>query len=144
MSGASAGEAPRPRIVLDASAILAHFEDEVGAEQVRQALRRAQGQWAEVYASLMNVGEVAYIVERERGLAEAQATLSAIEQLPIHLLDVTRERVLAAAHLKAHHAISYADAFAAAAAFELDAELLTGDGEFAVLAGALKIRWLGR
>lgn len=48
------------------------------------------------------------------------------------------------AHLKARHAISYADAFAAAAAFELDAELLTGDFEFAALAGALKIRWLGR
>ena len=38
--------------------------------------------------------------------------------------------MLAAAHIKAGHALSYADAFAVAVAQELDAVMLTGDPEF--------------
>ena len=43
---------------------------------------------------------------------------------------VSREAILAAAHIKAGHALSYADAFAVVAAQHLDAVILTGDPEF--------------
>jgi len=49
---------------------------------------------------------------------------------PIGLIDVTTERVLAAARVKAHHSVSYADAFVAAAAIEHSATIITGDSEF--------------
>jgi predicted nucleic acid-binding protein len=47
-----------------------------------------------------------------------------------------------AADFKARHRLSLADAFAAALAKELKAELVTGDPEFKTLEKELKIHWL--
>jgi len=47
-----------------------------------------------------------------------------------------------AAHLKAHHSISYADAFALALAQQEQAILLTGDPEFQQVASLAAIEWL--
>lgn len=51
-----------------------------------------------------------------------------------------------AAFLKARHAISYADAFAAATAMRRESPLMTGDPELRVMAEqekALKLEWIG-
>lgn len=130
--------------VLDSFAVFAHLEDEVGATRVRAVLGAAAAGKAQAYLSVLNLGEIVYITEREIGLAAAQLALSAIEQLPIRVLDATRERVLAAAHVKASYAISYADAFAVAAAQELDATLITGDPEFKAVEKLISIDWLRR
>ena len=61
----------------------------------------------------------------------------------LRILGATRRRVLAAAHLKANHSISYADAFAAGLAQEFDAALVTGDPEFRGLGRSLRVAWLG-
>jgi len=45
----------------------------------------------------------------------------------VALDEVSAERVLAAAHLKARHPIAFADCFAAVTAAARDATLLTGD-----------------
>jgi uncharacterized protein len=45
---------------------------------------------------------------------------------------------------KAHHRLSYADAFVAASAQRNGAALLTGDPEFRALEGELHIEWLKR
>lgn len=47
-----------------------------------------------------------------------------------------------AAHIKAEHAIPYADAFAAALAQHTRAALVTGDPEFELLEDVLDIYWL--
>ena len=47
----------------------------------------------------------------------------------VALDDVTAERVLAAAHVKARHPIAFADCCAAVTAAARDATLLTGDPE---------------
>lgn len=130
--------------VLDSFALFAHLEEEAGATRVRAVLGEAAAGKAQAYLSVLNLGEIAYITEREVGLAAAQTALSAIEQLPVQVLDATRERVLAAAHLKASHAVSYADAFAVAAAQEFDAVLLTGDPEFKAVEKLISIEWLPR
>ncbi len=130
--------------VLDSFALFAHLEEEAGATRVRAVLSEAAAGKAQAYLSVLNLGEIAYITEREVGLAAAQTALSAIEQLPVQMLDATRERVLAAAHLKASHAVSYADAFAVAAAQEFDAVLLTGDPEFKAVEKLISIEWLPR
>ena len=118
------------RYVLDSYAVLAFLSAEPGSPRVQEVLTDASSGRSEAYLSLINLGEVAYIVERERGLAQAQETLGLIDQLPIEILPASREAVLAAAHLKAGHPIAYADAFAVAAAQSLDAIVLTGDPEF--------------
>ncbi len=130
--------------ILDSFAIFAHFDDEAGGKAVREVLESASAGRVKAYLSVINLGEIAYITEREIGLAAAQMALGAIEQLPIDILEATRERVLAAAHIKARHRVSYADAFAVAAAIELDAVLLTGDPEFRAVEELIAIEWLAQ
>ena len=116
--------------VLDSFAVLAYLAAEAGMPRVREVLRDASASRCSVYLSLINLGEVAYIVDRERGLARAQETLGLIDQLPIQILPASREVVMAAAHVKAEYPMAYADAFAVVAAQNLDAVILTGDPEF--------------
>ena len=52
-------------------------------------------------------------------LMQAQAALAANEQLPIELLDVTKDNVLAAAYIKANYRIASTYAFAIATAVVL-------------------------
>jgi ribonuclease VapC len=119
-----------PAYVLDSYALLAYLAGESGGDRVREVLSQAIDGNCAVYCSVINLGEVVYIVERERGFARAQETLGLIDQLPLEVLPASREMVLAAAHIKAGHALSYADAFAVVAAQQLDAVILTGDPEF--------------
>ena len=131
---------------LDSFAVLAYLEGEPGMPRVRKLLAEARRGTLSLYFSLINLGEVLYIVERERGLVATQRTLAALDQLPILLVPVTRAAVLAAARLKARYSISYADAFAAVAAQAQSAVLLTGDPEFKPLVtdGIVQTEWLPR
>ena len=130
------------RYILDSYAVLAMLAGEQGAVRVQAILEAAQREEAQVYLSLINLGEILYITERERGLPLAQKTLSAIDQLPLTILAVTRDRVLAAAHLKANFPMAYADAFATAAAQEFDGIVVTGDPEFSMVETLIQIEWL--
>lgn len=130
------------RFVLDSYALLAQIQDEPGAAEVRTVLGEAATGKAEVFVSLINVGETLYHLERRRGASYVPEYLNLLEQLPLALIEVTRERVYEAAHLKARYPISYADAFAAALAQELDAAMLTGDPEFRKLDTELRVQWL--
>lgn len=128
--------------ILDSFAVLAYLAGESGMRRVRDVLEAAIRSDNRAYLSLLNLGEVLYIIEREQGLAQAQAALAAIEQLPIEILEVTKERVLAAAHLMANHRLAYADAFAVAAAQELEGKVLTGDPEFESVEALVPVEWL--
>lgn len=131
-------------LVLDSFALLALLRDEPGAGAVRDLLTRAAAGEFTLLMSEINLGEVVYQTERKYGPDEAAETLVAIEALPIRMVGVTRARVLAAAHLKANHRISYADALAAALAQEYGATVVTGDPEFLSLGNKVSIEWLGQ
>lgn len=133
---------PDSRYVLDSYAILALLKEERGAERVAAILQEVLRGNAQVSMSLINLGEVTYIVERRWNLEKARDVLAYLDSAGIEFFQVTRERVLAAAHLKARHPIAYADAFAAALAQEQSATLVTGDPEFRTLAERLTIEWL--
>ena len=90
----------------------------------------------------VNAGEVAYILERRWGAERLYAALAVIEATALEIVSVGRELALMAAHIKANHAIAYADAFAAALAQHCTATLVTGDPEFKLLEGVLDIQWL--
>jgi len=92
--------------------------------------------------SIVNLGEVMYIVERERGLPKAQEALAGIDELPIEIVDADRNLTLASAHLKAQWSIAYADCFAAALSQVKSAPLVTGDPEFGKAGSALQVEWL--
>lgn len=125
--------------ILDSYALLAYFGDEVGEERVKEILHDASFGESRALMSLINLGEVVYITERERGLAKAQEVLAIIEQLPIEILPADRQTVLAAAHVKANYPVAYADAFAITAVQMHDGVLLTGDPEFMVVEDLIQI-----
>ena len=81
-------EGERLDFILDAWALLAHFANEKGAERVRQILKSAEKQECTTGMSMINLGEVAYILERERGLEQVHKALAVIRSLPIRLLQV--------------------------------------------------------
>jgi len=132
--------------VLDSFALLAYFEGEAGMPRVRSALEGASAGRHRVYLSLINLGEVLYITERERGLVEARRALAAIDRLPVAIVEVSRSTVLEAAHVKARFPISYSDAFAVVTAQNRGAVVMTGDPEFRPLAdaGLVAVEWLPR
>jgi predicted nucleic acid-binding protein len=130
--------------VLDSYALLAYFEAEPGSDQVGKLLEAAKEGKCHLYLSVVNLGEVMYIVERERGLPRAQETLTRIDELPIEVVDADRSLTLAAAHLKTDSPIAYADCFAAALSLNLNAFLVTGDSEFHKIKSdsSVQIKWL--
>jgi predicted nucleic acid-binding protein len=132
--------------VLDSYAVLAYLEAEPGSTRVRQLLTASKARKCRLFMCAVNLGEVIYIIERERGLPAAQDTLARIDELPIEIKDVDRTLTLAAAHLKTVCPISYADCFAAALAQVRNAVLVTGDPEFVKIKAEHKIQieWLAK
>jgi len=131
-----------PKYVLDSYALLAYLGGETGMRRVKEVLIEATQGRCEVLHSIINLGEVLYITERELGVASAHTALAAVEQLPIEILPATKEVVLAAAHIKANYSIAYADAFAVISAQDYSATLITGDKEFEQVNELVNIEWL--
>jgi predicted nucleic acid-binding protein len=78
--------------------------------------------------SWINLGEVAYIVERLAGTDRARHVVQDLQR-QLTLDAPSGARVLEVAHIKAGHSMAYADAFAIATAIAHGATLLTGDPE---------------
>jgi ribonuclease VapC len=127
--------------VLDTHALFAFLQREPGEDLVAALTERAAMD-VTLYLSLVNFGEMAYIAERERGARQATRILEDVRRLPLVLCEVTEVRILAAARVKAHHAVSYADAFAVALAQELGATLVSGDPEIRALRGLVPVLWV--
>jgi predicted nucleic acid-binding protein len=128
--------------VLDSFAVLALLGRESGGEQVKELLQKAQQEQVRVLMTWVNVGEVAYIVERRWDRDRAYQTIGTLEATRIEIVEVGRELALKAAQIKARHPLAYADAFSAALALSEDGVLVTGDPEFRQLEDLLSIEWL--
>lgn len=133
-----------PVYLLDSFAFLAYLEDEAGRTRVQEILASAAASKCRVLMCMINLGEVLYIVERERGLVPAQKVLALVESLPIEMIETSRELVLDAAHIKANHTLSYADAFAVATALQENAAILTGDPEYKSVEKLVDVIWLNQ
>ena len=129
--------------VLDAFAMLAYLQKERGSERVRDLLSADQ-KGTPVIMNAVNIGEVYYILARERLVGEADFFIDLIVpslNIRVELNDM--QDVIAAARIKAAHPLSYADAFAAATAQKHAAVLLTGDPDFKHVEKSIDIEWLG-
>lgn len=120
----------KSQFVLDAWAVLALLQkEEPAAARVKSLLEKAAEHEVELFISIINLGEVIYRISRMKGEKEAQETLHLIRRLPLTVLPADEGSVFSAVGFKMRFAISYADAFAVAAAVALDAMLVTGDPE---------------
>jgi predicted nucleic acid-binding protein len=111
-------------VCLDSWAVLAWLDGDEPAAGAVQAAFEAERPWM----SWLNLGEVSYLLQRRHGADETAAVIRRL-RAALALDEVTPERVLAAARVKAEHPIAFADCFAAATATAREATLLTGDPE---------------
>ena len=131
-----------PVFVLDTFALLAYLQDETGASRVETLLENAAKDKCRLCISIINLGEMLYIIERREGVARTQDALALIRQLPLQILPADEQAVFAAAHIKASHTLSYADAFAVASAIQEKAVVVTSDPEFETVASLVTVEWL--
>jgi ribonuclease VapC len=128
--------------VLDSYALLAYLQDEPVGSRIEKLLDNAKKSKCRLYLSLINLGEILYIIERRGGIAKAQDALALSRQLPVEIPLVDEQTVFAAAHIKANHAISYADAFVVATAIQESAVVITADPEFQSVETIVQVEWL--
>jgi len=128
--------------VLDSYALLAFFEGEAAGEKVRDILKYAAEHDRELWLSVINWGEILYIIERKAGKDKREDITRLMSQMHISIVDADQEITAQAASYKAKGRISYADCFAAALATQKKAELVTGDSEFKALEDEITIHWL--
>ena len=100
--------------VLDTFALMAYLRREKDFNKVRTIILETLAGKCESYMSVINFGELYYMQSRKSGVIKAETALS----------------------------LSYADAFAATIAEELNATLVTGDLEYKPLEPNLKILWI--
>jgi predicted nucleic acid-binding protein len=132
----------KPCYVLDSFALLAYFQGEPAALKVKEILDEARDEETVVFLSLINLGEILYTVERRLGRDVSQEILQDILTLPVRLAEVTLDRVVSAARIKASFPLSYADAFAAALAQEMTAPVVTGDPEYKAVESMIAVFWI--
>jgi predicted nucleic acid-binding protein len=128
--------------VMDSYALLVYLQDEPAGSRVEKILDNSKKGKCRLFLSLINLGEILYIIERRGGIAKAQDALALIRQLPIEVPLVDEQTVFTAAHIKANHAISYADAFVVAIAIQENATVVTADPEFQSVEKIVRVEWL--
>lgn len=128
--------------VLDSYALMAFFEDEPGADLVRELILKAEENKVNLLISVVNLGEVWYSIARTNSPEVADQYIGEIRGMAIEILDTDWTLTRQAAAFKSGGNISYADCFAAALAKLKKAELVTGDREFKSLEGEIKIAWI--
>lgn len=133
---------PKTIFILDGYALLAYLGGESGQERVKDVLIQTKDAKCRLLLCMINFGEVLYMTERRRGFASAQSVQAMVENMPIELVDVTRNLILDAAHIKANYALSYADAFVVALAQREKGTVLTGDPEFLNVEKLVHVEWL--
>ncbi|MGC2111040.1 MAG: type II toxin-antitoxin system VapC family toxin [Candidatus Korobacteraceae bacterium] len=133
--------------VLDAWAVMVWLKgQQPAAERMRTLLEAADRRECRLSMSIVNLGEVFYLSVKARNMDYGRRVLETLRPR-VMTISAHDELVMLAASLKARHAISYADGFAAATALLQEAPLVTGDPEMRTVATAekaLQLEWIGR
>ena len=128
--------------VLDASALIAYLEKEQGYEKVKEALSKAAETEKRLLMSMVNWGEIYYILIKHYDLEKADEIMRLIETFPVELVPADQELTKQAALYKAQKKLPYADSFAAGLAKLRKGELITADKDFKLVEGEVKVLWI--
>lgn len=128
--------------VLDSWAVLAYLEDEPAGVKVANLIADAHEAGNPLLMTVVNAGEVWYILGRETSEAEAERSITELKKLGIEFIDADWKLTREAAAFKSKYRMSFADCFAAALTKERGATLVTGDPEFKQLEGLVKIQFV--
>ena len=129
-------------IVFDSWAVIAYLEGEPAAERVADHIADAHENEIPMFMSVVNAGEVWYIIARETSVGDADRSITEMRHLGIEFIDADWSLAHEAGGFKSKHKMSFADCFAAALAKHQKAVLLTGDREFLQVEKDIAIDWL--
>jgi ribonuclease VapC len=129
--------------ILDASAVIRYLTNGIGEEKVAALIHRSHKHEVSLLISMVNWGEALYILAGKIGLEKATSVLKSMTAV-LESVAVDEELAEAAAIIKFHYKMGYADCYAAALAMRMDATLVTSDPEFVKLGKKLKILALPR
>ena len=129
-------------IVLDSYAVLAFFQNESGADTIREMILSAVEQDINLAMCTVNLGEVWYSLARKNSIEIADSYINELQNMPIEIVDTDWELTRQASLYKIRGGLSYADCYVAALAKLRNGEVITGDKEFKSLEKEIKIRWL--
>lgn len=129
--------------VVDSWALVARVRKEPAAPLVRQILLDAQIGKLTLLMSSINVAETFYILAKRDNLGVAEEFLTRLPSLPIRVVPPREDDIMAAARIKAEHAVAFGDAFAISLALAEGAEVITWDEEIR-RCGMVPVDWVGR
>jgi predicted nucleic acid-binding protein len=129
--------------VLDASAAVRYLTKGIGEEKVDALIHRSHQHQVRLLISVVNWGEALYSLSRKTGLEKATSDLKAMSAY-LECVAIDEGLAEAAAIVKFHYKLGYADCYAAALAMRMDATLVTSDPDFVKLGKQLKILTLPR
>lgn len=130
-------------IVLDAWSVIAYLEGEPAGERVAEMIADAHENGRPLLMTVVNAGEVWYLIARATSEGEADGAVNDLRQLGLELIDADWDLSREAAAFKAKYRMSFADCYAAGLARARKATLLTGDPEFRQVEEQVRIQWLG-
>src|SRR5487761_515701 len=117
--------------VLDANAVIRYFAvgDGQGGDKVRGLFEQVERNQARLSMSVINMGEVFYILLKHIGEQRALQYVQVLQHA-VTMIDADANRTIEAATLKHQYKLGYADSFAAALALESKATLVSADPSF--------------
>jgi predicted nucleic acid-binding protein len=127
--------------VLDSNAVLRYFGVSAGqgTDRVRALFEQAERGQARLLMSVVNLGEVLYVLLKHVGLQRARHYVQALQHVAT-MIEADAAQALKAAEMKHNYKLCYADSFAATLAVKLRATLVSADPAFEKLGKSLK--WL--
>jgi predicted nucleic acid-binding protein len=128
--------------VVDSWALVAWVRLEPSAPLIRKFLLDADAGNLELVMSWINVAETFYILAKRNSAAVADEFMTRLPSLPIRIVLPDEAGMMAAARIKAAHAVAFGDAFAIALAQAEGASVITGDGEIR-RCGVVPVDWVG-
>jgi predicted nucleic acid-binding protein len=128
--------------VLDANPVLDLLQGGRGAQRVRQLLAEALHPGTTLFMSVLNLGEVFYVLWQQQGEQSSRRAIAGLSALPIEFVVVDLVQSFEASELKARHNIPYVDCIAAALALQRQAILVTSDRDFEKLGRHFPVLWI--
>jgi predicted nucleic acid-binding protein len=127
--------------VLDANAILRYLQtgSASGGDKVRRLFEEAEAGQARLLMSVVNLGDVLYVLMRFVGEEGAIKNIRTLQHA-ISTVNADAEQAVQAAILTHHYKLGYANSYAAALALERKATLVSADAAFQKL--GRRIRWM--
>jgi len=128
--------------ILDSYALMVYLEKESGHEKVEHLFLSAIEKDEIMSMTTLNYGEIYYLILSECGQEKINEIEKLIQSLPIEIQSIDFSLSREAAKIRFHKKLSYINSFTAALAKAKRAEIITGDQEFKLIEGDVKIYWI--